>query len=59
MLKSKKEMMGGTPKQKQKQIMPQLLVWQRRQQLPQQVTTGPAPIEGIERTNAVVVRGQG
>jgi len=25
----------------------------------QQVTTGPAPIEEIERTNAVVVRGQG
>jgi len=34
-------------------------VWQRRQPLPQQVTTGPAPMEGIERTNAVVVRGQG
>ena len=27
--------------------------------LPQQATTGPAPMEGIERTNAVVVRGQG
>ena len=26
---------------------------------PQQVTTGPAPMEGVERTNAVVVRGQG
>ena len=26
---------------------------------PQQTTTGPAPMEGIERTNAVVVRGQG
>jgi len=25
----------------------------------QQATTGPAPIEEIERTNAVVVRGQG
>jgi len=34
-------------------------VWQRRQPLPQQVTTGPALMEGIERTNAVVVRGQG
>jgi len=33
-------------------------VWQRRQPLPQQATTGPAPMEGIERTNAVVVRGQ-
>ena len=39
--------------------MPRPLVWQRRQQLPQQVTTGPAPMEGVERTNAVVVRGQG
>jgi len=27
--------------------------------LPQQVTTRPALMEGIERTNAVVVRGQG
>ena len=36
--------------------MPQPLVWQRRQQLPQQATTGPAPIEGVERTNTVVVR---
>jgi len=26
---------------------------------PQQMTTGPAPMEGVERTNAVVVRGQG
>ena len=34
-------------------------MWQRRQQPPQQATTGPALLEGIERTNAVVVRGQG
>jgi len=27
--------------------------------MPQQATTGPALMEGIERTNAVVVRGQG
>ena len=27
--------------------------------MPQQATMGPAPIEGIERTNAVVVRGSG
>jgi len=26
---------------------------------PQQATTGPAPIEGVERTNVVVVRGRG
>ena len=39
--------------------MPRPLVWQRRQQPPQQVTTGPAPMEGIERMNVVVMRGQG
>ena len=27
--------------------------------MPQQATTGPAPMEGVERTNAVVIRGQG
>ena len=27
--------------------------------MPQQATTGPAPMERIERTNVVVVRGQG
>ena len=27
--------------------------------MPQQVTTGPALMEGVERTNAVVVRGSG
>ena len=27
--------------------------------MPQQATTGPAPMEGIERTNAVVIRGTG
>ena len=49
----------GAPKQEQRQNLPQLLVWQRRQPLPQQATTGPALMEGIERTNAVVMRGQG
>ena len=53
----KKEVGGG--KQEQRQILPRSLVWQRRQPLPQQATTGPAPMEGVERTNAVVVRGQG
>ena len=33
-------------------------MWQRRQPLPQQATTGPAPIEGVKRTNVVVVQGQ-
>jgi len=27
--------------------------------MPQQATMGPAPMEGVERTNAVIVRGQG
>ena len=42
-----------------RQSLLQPLVWQRRQPLPQQVTTGPAPIEGVERTNVVVIRGLG
>jgi len=53
----KKEVGGG--KQEQRQILPRPLVWQRRQPLPQQATTGPAPMEGVERTNVVVVRGSG
>ena len=53
----KKEVGGG--KQEQRQILPRPLVWQRRQPLPQQATTGPAPMEGVERTNAVVVRESG
>ena len=53
----KKEVGGG--KQEQRQILPRPLVWQRRQPLPQQATTGPALMEGIKRTNAVVVKGQG
>ena len=53
----KREVGGG--KQEQRQSLPRPLVWQRRQPLPQQATTGPAPMEGVERTNAVVVRGQG
>jgi len=39
--------------------MPQPLVWQKRQMPFQQVTTGPTPIEEIERMNMVVVRRQG
>jgi len=34
-------------------------VWQRRQLLPQQATTGPVLMEGVERTNVVVMRGLG
>ena len=53
----KKEVGGG--KQEQRQSLPRPLVWQRRQPLPQQATMGPAPMEGVERTNVVVVRGLG
>jgi len=51
--------MGGTPKLEQRQILPQPLVWQRRQMPPQQTTTRPALMEGVERMNAVMVRGPG
>ena len=57
-LRGKKETMGGASKQEQRQIMPRPLVWQRRQQPPQQVTIGPAPMEGVERTNTAVVTPQ-
>jgi len=39
--------------------MLQPLVWQRRKPPPQQATTGPALMEGVEKTNMVVVREQG
>ena len=58
-LQEKKEPGGGAPKQEQRQSLPQPLVWQRRQPLPQQATTGPAPMEGVERTNVVVMKRQG
>ena len=57
-LRGKKKQMGGAPKQEQRQILPQPLVWQRRQMPSQQVTTGPTLIEGIERTNTVIIREQ-
>ena len=57
-LRRKKKQMGGAPRQEQQQILLQLLVWQKRQIPPQQVTTGPAPMEEVERTNIVMVRGQ-
>ena len=53
----KKEVEGG--KQGQRQNLPRPLVWQRRQPLPQQATTGPALMEEVERTNVGVVRGLG
>jgi len=58
-MRGKKEGGGGAPKQEQRQNLPRPLVWQRRQPLPQQVTMGPAPMEGIEKMNVVVVREQG
>ena len=53
----RKKEIGG--QKQEKQSLPRPLVWQRRQPLPQQATTGPAPMEGIERTNVVIVRGVG
>ena len=48
---------GGVQKQEQRTSLPRPLVWQRRQPLPQQATMGPAPMEGVEKTNVVVLRG--
>jgi len=58
-LRGKKEPGGGALKQEQKQSLPRPLLWQRRQPLPQQATTGPVLMEGVERTNEVVVRRSG
>jgi len=42
-----------------RQILPWPQVWPRRQEMPQQwVPTGSAPMEGVERTNIVMVRPQ-
>ena len=57
-MRKKKEQTGGALRQEQQQILPQLLVWQRRQMPSQQATIGPAPMEGVERTNIMIVRGQ-
>ena len=54
----RKKEIGGTQKQ-ERQSLPRPLVWQRRQPLPQQATTGPAPMEDVKRTNAVIVRESG
>ena len=55
-LRGKKEIGGEALKQKQKQIMLQPLVWQRRQMPSQQATMGPVLMEGVERMNMVVVQ---
>ena len=55
-LRGRKDQEEGVQKQEHRQVMPQPLVWQRRQLFSQQTTMGPAPMEKIERTNVVVVR---
>ena len=57
-LRGRKETTGGAPKQEQKLNMPRPLVWQRRQQPPQQATIGPVPMEGVERMNTAIVTPQ-
>ena len=59
-MREQKEQGGGAPKQqKQRSVLPQPLVWQRRQEMPpQQATTGPALMEEVKRLNVVVVKGQ-
>ena len=56
-LRSKKEQERGAPRQEQRQILLQPLVWQRRQMPSKQETTRPALIEEVKQTNAVMVRG--
>ena len=58
-LKEQREQTGRAPRLEQRQILPRPLVWQRRQTPSQQVTTKPALMEGVERTNAVMVKGLG
>ena len=55
----RKKETGEEEQKQERQNLPRPLVWQRRQPLPQQATTGPALMEGVERTNMVVVQGQG
>ena len=57
-MRGKKEVAGGALRQEQRQSLPQLLVWQRRQ-TPQQATMRPALMEGVERMNVVVLKGAG
>jgi len=63
-LQGKKETNGApTPRLNQQgalgQSLPQPQVWPRRQETPQQrVPTGPAPMEGVERTNAAMATPQ-
>ena len=53
----KKKKVGGGGQKQERQSLPRPLVWQRRQPLPQQAITGPVPMEKVERTNVVVLRG--
>ena len=58
-LKGKKKNGALAPRQNnqkaQRQILPQPQVWPKKQKMPQQqVPTEPAPMEGVERTNAEI-----
>jgi len=51
----RKKKTGGGGQKQERQNLPHQRSWQIRQPLPQQATTGPALMEGVKRTNAVVV----
>jgi len=63
-LRGKKENNGvlaprSNNQEAQRQILPRSQVWPRRQEMPQQqVPAEPAPMEGVERTNAAMVQPQ-
>jgi len=63
-LKGRKETNGApAPRSNQQEALGQSFpwpqVWPRRQEMPQQqVPTGPAPMEGVERTNVAMARSQ-
>ena len=63
-MRGKKETNGApTPRLNQQEVLgqslPQPQVWPRRQETPQQrVPTGPALMEGVERTNAAMATSQ-
>jgi len=55
-LRGQREQGRAAPRQQeQRQVILQPLVWQRRQTPSQQATTGAAPIEGVKRTNTVMI----
>jgi len=58
-LRGRRDIGPQTSRQNQEiqwQILPQPQVWARRQEVPQQwAQVGPTPMEGVKRTNAVMV----